>query len=33
MKLAFFNIYLHDYCCDGNKCIEAEEKYGSKSGT
>lgn len=29
MKWAFFNINIHDYCCDGQKRIEAKEKYAS----
>lgn len=33
MNWAFFNINRHDYCCDGQKCIEAKVKHASHCGT
>lgn len=27
--VSFFNINIHDSCCDGRKCIEAKEKHAS----
>lgn len=33
MEWAFFNINIHDYCCDGQKCTEAKVEHASDSGT